>query len=88
MGWRFLYTLDQLNQHIGLEISVPEIALIYQLRTHGSSCFVLQRRSGAPIVVLASKFESIVVEEESRNEILNDLYFAGLGQICFLKGAI
>ncbi|KAL8255235.1 hypothetical protein R6Q59_033456 [Mikania micrantha] len=51
MGWRLFYTLDQLNQHFGLEIGVPEIALMYQLRTHGSSRFVLQRRSGAPILV-------------------------------------
>ncbi|KAL8199657.1 hypothetical protein R6Q57_013225 [Mikania cordata] len=101
MGWRLIYTLDQLNQHFGLEIGVLEIALMYQLRTHGSSRFVLQRRSGLiPGITLneyewrnrfffvkrrsipngelfslkwvekASKFESIVAdEEESRKKI-------------------
>ncbi|KAL8255338.1 hypothetical protein R6Q59_033559 [Mikania micrantha] len=33
------------------EIGIPEIALMYQLRTHGSSRFALQRRSGAPVLV-------------------------------------
>ncbi|KAL8265414.1 hypothetical protein R6Q59_023544 [Mikania micrantha] len=63
MGWRLLHTLDQLNHHFGLEIGIPEISLMYQLRTHGSSHFVLQRRSGAPILVPGITFN----EDEWRN---------------------
>ncbi|KAD3338112.1 hypothetical protein E3N88_33633 [Mikania micrantha] len=63
MGWRLLHTLDQLNHHFGLDIGIPEISLMYQLRTHGSSRFVLQRRSGAPILVSRITFN----EDEWRN---------------------
>lgn len=46
MVWRILFMLCQLNENRGLGIGLPEIAASYQLRTHGSSRFVLQSRVG------------------------------------------
>ncbi|KAL8208836.1 hypothetical protein R6Q57_008248 [Mikania cordata] len=51
MGWRLLVTLHRLNQKYGLRIGVLEISFVYQLRTHGYSRFLLQRISGAPVLV-------------------------------------
>ncbi|KAC9540714.1 hypothetical protein E3N88_45661 [Mikania micrantha] len=51
MGWRLLVTLHRLNHRFGLKIGVPEISSVYQLRTHGYSRFLLQRRTGAPLLV-------------------------------------
>lgn len=63
MGWRLLFTLHRLNQHYGLNIGIPEISMIHQLRTHGFSRFVLQRRPGAPVLVPGITFN----EKEWRN---------------------
>jgi hypothetical protein len=46
MVWRILFSLSQLNDNRNLGIGLPEIAASYQLRTHGSSRFVLQSRDG------------------------------------------
>jgi hypothetical protein len=46
MVWRILFSLSQLNESRNLGIGLPEIAACYQLRTHGSSRFVLQSRDG------------------------------------------
>ena len=45
MAWRLLFTIDRLNHNFGVNIGLPGLSLVYQLRTHGHSRFVLQRRS-------------------------------------------
>ncbi|KAD3336742.1 hypothetical protein E3N88_32261 [Mikania micrantha] len=51
MSWRLLITLHKLNHKYGFKIGVAKISSSYQLRTHGYSRFLLQRRTNSPLLV-------------------------------------
>jgi hypothetical protein len=49
--WRILHVLNHLVEDLGLDIRVSDLATLYNLRTHGSSRFVLQliRKEVCPV---------------------------------------
>ncbi|KAI3754267.1 hypothetical protein L1987_54047 [Smallanthus sonchifolius] len=56
MVWRILFLLDKLNRSHSLTIGIPELASVYNLRTHGHSRFLLQLKKGQiPLVQKATQ---------------------------------
>ena len=54
MVWRTLFTLEEIIQSQSVELGVPELAYVYNLVTHGSSCFVLKLKPDQSRLILKS----------------------------------
>lgn len=55
MIWRFLYTIDRLNDIHGTHIGLPEICSFYKLWTHGSNRYVFKVRSSSECLLGKTK---------------------------------
>lgn len=52
MVWRILLVIHKVNNSHSLNLGIPELAQIYNLRSHGSSRFLFQVKSGHSHLVL------------------------------------
>ncbi|MFS7934730.1 hypothetical protein Hanom_Chr05g00395151 [Helianthus anomalus] len=46
MGWRVLYTLENIVKHEGIDIGLSELSQLYTLVSHGSHRFLLKHTPG------------------------------------------
>ena len=64
MVWRVLYTLEILNRSEISPLGLPEIAFCYNLRSHGSSRFLFQRKSNRESLILKTTKNDIGWKEK------------------------
>ncbi|MFS8003014.1 hypothetical protein Hanom_Chr13g01208891 [Helianthus anomalus] len=52
MMWRVLYTIENIIEHEGIEIGMPELSQPYNLVSHGSHRFLFKHKPGDPHLIL------------------------------------